>query len=458
MDTGPRLDARLLVGAEDVVLGAQGLALPAARVQVQDRPGFLDEAGVAREDPVLVLPGLDGIAVQDPPHRTAADGLAQSLPNPSRDIGQGLAAQGLLGLGHQLTGGGLDQRPDPGGKTRPCGRVRGCRPRRNRPRPSADASAAPGGPRGRLDAPPPPDAKCGFSCSNEDEAATLDGLLRCGLPPQGGTGFGQEVFGKRRANRQTEGQTWRMPFPTKERRIRRSVACCRTSLGTLTSFVERTTKGPPGQDPRRPGAADRRHRARRPARTGPPPRPPTASSATPGSTRASSSPGTSRPPRPGSPRPPARSWSCTTRPSSASPATTPRRSASSRSLKTRHATVTLCGVLMHSSLVLTPEGVPLGLAAVKFWTRKKFKGTNAPEAEGQPHPHPDRAEGERPLAGEPEAVHASCWATRPGASTSATARATSSSCSAPPRRRGPTSWSAPAWTGWPAAAARPSPR
>src|SRR3954454_1357895 len=46
-------------------------------------------------------------------------------------------------------------------------------------------------------------------------------------------------------------------------------------------------------------------------------------------------------------------------------------------LKTRHATVTLCGLLMHSSLVLTPQGLPLGLAAVKFWTRKKFKGTNA---------------------------------------------------------------------------------
>ena len=46
-------------------------------------------------------------------------------------------------------------------------------------------------------------------------------------------------------------------------------------------------------------------------------------------------------------------------------------------LKTRHATVTLCGVLMHSSLVLTPQGVPLGLAAVKFWTRDRFKGTNA---------------------------------------------------------------------------------
>jgi hypothetical protein len=46
-------------------------------------------------------------------------------------------------------------------------------------------------------------------------------------------------------------------------------------------------------------------------------------------------------------------------------------------LKTRHATVTLCGLLMHSSLVLTHGGVPLGLAAVKFRTRDKFKGTNA---------------------------------------------------------------------------------
>lgn len=38
---------------------------------------------------------------------------------------------------------------------------------------------------------------------------------------------------------------------------------------------------------------------------------------------------------------------------------------------------TICGILMHSSLVITPEGLPLGMAAVKFWTRNKFKGTNA---------------------------------------------------------------------------------
>ncbi len=35
------------------------------------------------------------------------------------------------------------------------------------------------------------------------------------------------------------------------------------------------------------------------------------------------------------------------------------------------------GVLMHSSLALTMDGIPLGLLASKFWTRKNFKGTNA---------------------------------------------------------------------------------
>jgi hypothetical protein len=37
----------------------------------------------------------------------------------------------------------------------------------------------------------------------------------------------------------------------------------------------------------------------------------------------------------------------------------------------------MCGILLHSSLVVTAEGLPLGLGAVKFWTRKEFKGTDA---------------------------------------------------------------------------------
>ncbi len=35
----------------------------------------------------------------------------------------------------------------------------------------------------------------------------------------------------------------------------------------------------------------------------------------------------------------------------------------------------VCGILMHSSLVVTQDGLPLGLAAVKFWNREKFRGT-----------------------------------------------------------------------------------
>ena len=32
---------------------------------------------------------------------------------------------------------------------------------------------------------------------------------------------------------------------------------------------------------------------------------------------------------------------------------------------------------MHSSLAITQHGLPLGLCAVKFWSRKQFKGTQA---------------------------------------------------------------------------------
>lgn len=38
---------------------------------------------------------------------------------------------------------------------------------------------------------------------------------------------------------------------------------------------------------------------------------------------------------------------------------------------------TACGILMHSSLAITTAGLPVGLCAVKFWTRDKFKGTAA---------------------------------------------------------------------------------
>lgn len=39
----------------------------------------------------------------------------------------------------------------------------------------------------------------------------------------------------------------------------------------------------------------------------------------------------------------------------------------------------LCGLLMHASLAVTPDGLPLGLTAVKVWSRAKFKGPNSLE-------------------------------------------------------------------------------
>ena len=43
----------------------------------------------------------------------------------------------------------------------------------------------------------------------------------------------------------------------------------------------------------------------------------------------------------------------------------------------RHQKHKVCGLLMHASLAITPEGLPLGLTAAKFWSRAQFKGCNA---------------------------------------------------------------------------------
>jgi hypothetical protein len=48
--------------------------------------------------------------------------------------------------------------------------------------------------------------------------------------------------------------------------------------------------------------------------------------------------------------------------------------------------LTVKGMLMHSSMAFTLDGLPLGLTAIKFWTRSKFKGT----AELKRHVNPTR--------------------------------------------------------------------
>lgn len=48
-----------------------------------------------------------------------------------------------------------------------------------------------------------------------------------------------------------------------------------------------------------------------------------------------------------------------------------------KGFKGRAESYAIRGVLMHSSLAVTTEGLPLGLTAIKFWSRSKFKGANA---------------------------------------------------------------------------------
>jgi hypothetical protein len=50
---------------------------------------------------------------------------------------------------------------------------------------------------------------------------------------------------------------------------------------------------------------------------------------------------------------------------------------SGRDAKGRLRHHTLCGLLMHTSLAVTEGGVPLGVTALKVWTRSKFRGTAA---------------------------------------------------------------------------------
>jgi hypothetical protein len=113
-------------------------------------------------------------------------------------------------------------------------------------------------------------------------------------------------------------------------------------------------------------------------------------------------------------------------------------------------------LLMHASLAVTTQGLPLGLGAVKFWTRNKFKGTNALKKRINPTRVPidgkESVLGSTTCGGPP-----SCSATRHDASTSATGKTTSTSSSALRGTSGRISWSEPASAGSRTMAARPSP-
>ena len=122
------LDAGLLVRADDAVERIDAFPLPVTFVQIQDDGGLLEEVAGAGEDPVFVLPRLDGVLVEDSPDRAPADGFVEFVSRAVGEIGRGLAAQRVSGASDHITGDRGDNGPVEGGKDRLAA------PARNRPR------------------------------------------------------------------------------------------------------------------------------------------------------------------------------------------------------------------------------------------------------------------------------------------------------------------------------------
>ena len=59
MAAQPRLDTALFSGADNVGLGAQGVTLPGARLQIQHPARLLGKVGITGKAPILVPPGVD---------------------------------------------------------------------------------------------------------------------------------------------------------------------------------------------------------------------------------------------------------------------------------------------------------------------------------------------------------------------------------------------------------------
>src|SRR5207253_4046028 len=89
-----------------------------ARVQIEHTAGLLRKQRITRKDPMLVLPRLDGVLVQHPPHRAAADRLAQRLSCSARQVGHGLPTDRQLGLGAGVAAMAVTSARSAGGKSR----------------------------------------------------------------------------------------------------------------------------------------------------------------------------------------------------------------------------------------------------------------------------------------------------------------------------------------------------
>lgn len=112
-----RLYARLLVGAEHIVVRAQRGAFPASVIEVEHPFGPFAEVLCARKNPASVRPGFDRVGAQPAPHRRAADcGNEAALHGLPRDLRVAQPRQRNPQLAWQLTRQRLDLNRDLRGK------------------------------------------------------------------------------------------------------------------------------------------------------------------------------------------------------------------------------------------------------------------------------------------------------------------------------------------------------
>jgi hypothetical protein len=103
------LQRTFLIRREHVIVRAERLVLPAPLIQLQNHAGFRHESGVAWKEPTPVIPGANGILVQQAPDGTDTDRRDNvSLLDPQRNLAQREATEGQFQLGRLLTRDGLD--------------------------------------------------------------------------------------------------------------------------------------------------------------------------------------------------------------------------------------------------------------------------------------------------------------------------------------------------------------
>ena len=111
------LYAGLFVGRDYEVIVLQGNSFPYTFIQIQNAFGFVGEIRIAGEDPVVVLPGAEGIGVQPTPDRSAADPWDDALRHDFLlDICTGESGERESQAMRKLTGNGFDVGGDVGGE------------------------------------------------------------------------------------------------------------------------------------------------------------------------------------------------------------------------------------------------------------------------------------------------------------------------------------------------------